>query len=519
MSYFPDSVYEDIRADPTRIVSYFEFYKSQFIADLGMPEISENALKAAFCAIVAYGLADYGNDPATRDLATLLSSPTLSCVGYVELTWRLIELFGISTEEQVAAGWYDGAVGNHSQLLVSSEGTYLLLDPTIGLIVYGVTFEGLIEGFQFSDYASFYDRDDISYFNELVINAIVTGLYDISDVMYRIPGFDNWINNYFEYVGLYLDNGNNSQTIVGYIYDDVLDAGSGDDFIYGGGGNDSIIGGSGNDYMNGGAGVDQIVFDGSRSQYNITEYGDGKYRITGENNDIITEEFEEIRFSDQIMVLTITKDYYIDAQGAYTWDAYVVNKDWRGDILSIYYMLDGGGKYLYDYDTRDQFAWDRIQSIYDDESRILRYLYEQDDGTSVAYHYDTTNSSSWSRITTYYTANVEPDRHVYDMDDGTYILYQYDNLNVGAWSKTSTFFTSDWKVDRILYNQDDSTSILYQYDLGDASWSRIVTYINPNGAAERILYDYDEGGHSIYTYDENGALLNRVDYDSNWLLI
>ncbi|MGH6768198.1 MAG: calcium-binding protein [Xanthobacteraceae bacterium] len=256
MAYYADATYQAVRDDPSSAVTIYNNNRTTFIADLGMSGLSEDAIIAAWCTMMAYGLAPYGPEPSTADLEELLAAPTLACDRYVTLAWRLIELFGISTDEHIAIGLDEGAVGNHAQMLFSDGTSNLLLDPTIGLVVNGVTLNGLISGASYTDLATFYHRNDITAFNSMVINAVQSGEYHVRDFIYYVPGLDNWVNHYGDHLGLTIDLGNGAQIVTGFITDDTIDGGVGNDFLYGNRGNDTVIGGVGVDYMEGNAGDD-----------------------------------------------------------------------------------------------------------------------------------------------------------------------------------------------------------------------------------------------------------------------
>ena len=57
-------------------------------------------------------------------------------------------------------------------MLMADQGQSLLLDPTIGLIVKGVTYDGLVGGTKYTTFSSFYSRTDISSFDALVLDAV-----------------------------------------------------------------------------------------------------------------------------------------------------------------------------------------------------------------------------------------------------------------------------------------------------------------------------------------------------------
>jgi Ca2+-binding RTX toxin-like protein len=273
MAYLAASTYEAIRNDPSMVVTYYNSTRSQFIADLGWSDLSEELLQAAWCSVVSYGMAPYGAGPNSLELDDLLKSDHLECASQVTLTFHLMDEFGISNENQVAMGWDSGAVGNHAQMIVSDGFSSLLLDPTIGLVVRDVTLEGLIEGTHYTAMKSFYHWGDIDAFNMNVKEAIALGEYEVRDAIYSVPGIDNWLNAYAEHQGLMLEHGNDSQTIVGSLYNDVIVAGLGNDIVYGGKGADNLdlgdgidfgYGGFGNDFLYGGHGDDTIFGEGGK---------------------------------------------------------------------------------------------------------------------------------------------------------------------------------------------------------------------------------------------------------------
>ena len=100
-----------------------------------------------------------------------------------------------------------------------------------------------------------------------------------------------------------LSNGNNfadlsgavdSMTVVAGLGDDVIWAGEGADTVIGGEGNDLLEGGSGNDILSGGADDDTIdggadsdtaQYSGNRSDYTVTDNGDGSITIADARSD------------------------------------------------------------------------------------------------------------------------------------------------------------------------------------------------------------------------------------------
>ena len=289
--YLAQSTYDSIRDDPSKVVTYYNSTRSIFLSDLAMPGLSEEAVISAWCSVVAYGLASYGPGPQTTNLSLLLQSPTLACAHYVTLTWHLYEQFGLSTDNLTAVGWDSGAVGNHAQMLFSDGSSKLLLDPTIGLIVNGVTYLGLTYGTSYHDFRSFYSRNDITTFNHKVINAVSTGSYHIYDAIYRVPTFDNWLNHKPEYRGVTIEHGNNSQTIIGYLTSDRINTGDSDDIVYGGKGDDVLDGGSGADQLFGGLGDDRFYID---------NVGDSANERVNEGTDIVYSSVDQFTLGANI---------------------------------------------------------------------------------------------------------------------------------------------------------------------------------------------------------------------------
>ena len=74
------------------------------------------------------------------------------------------------------------------------------------------------------------------------------------------------------------------------------------DQITGNGGANTITGGGGNDQINGGGGIDTFIFNGTRSQYTLTNQGGGSLRladsVTGRNGTDSLSNVERLQFSD-----------------------------------------------------------------------------------------------------------------------------------------------------------------------------------------------------------------------------
>jgi hypothetical protein len=278
MSYLSESTYESIRDNPARVVTFYNANRSKFVSDLGMSGLSEDATKAAWCTMVAYGLVPYGPGPQTRDLTQIINADTIACAHYVSLAWQLLEFFGISTDNQAAIGWDDGAVGNHAQMFFDDGTSQLLLDPTIGLIVKGATLDGLIAGTHYTQMKSFFSRPDIPWFNTQVMDAIADGSYRVKDAIFYVPTLDNWLNYYSRYQGLTIERGNERQIVVGSLRSDTLDAGPGNDTVYGGKGNDKLILTDGSDSAHGGKGNDTFL---------VNDKNDKVFEMPGQGTDIV----------------------------------------------------------------------------------------------------------------------------------------------------------------------------------------------------------------------------------------
>jgi hypothetical protein len=354
MSYFAKATYDAIRSDPSKVVSIYAATRGKFISDLGATGagLSEDLIKAAWCTMVAYGLTPYGpNPPRDTNLTTLLALPTMACAAYVSVTWGLLDKLGVSTAKQTALGWDDGAVGNHAQMLMADQGQSLLLDPTIGLIVKGVTYDGLVGGTKYTTLSSFYSRTDISSFNALVLDAVTGGKFRLRDAIYVMPGFESWTTQYdtLLHSGVRLQNSDGSIRMAGSLFadtmqgtdladtlyggkgNDTIKGGSGNDVIEGGKGNDRLVGGAGWDTLTGGAGADVFEFDdmsdlgiaSSRSDL-ITDFSP----LQGDKIDISAIDANELTIGDQAFSFVGSRSYFTGVgQACYTYNA-AVNETW-----------------------------------------------------------------------------------------------------------------------------------------------------------------------------------------------
>ncbi|MEY9495771.1 hypothetical protein ABIF33_004791 [Bradyrhizobium elkanii] len=511
MGFFSVADLDGIRADPSSIVDLYATEGADFIAALNMPGLSDHAYMAAFATALAYDLAPYGDEPYTFDITALANASSLACDRYVTLAWGLADLLGVLDTDGTAVGWDGGVVGNHSQLLFNDGQTQLLLDPTIGLIVNGATYNGLISGTNYTNIASFYWRDDITSFNAEVISAVENGSYQVWDTTYYVPSFSEWENNLIGHVGVTVDDGDGNETIVGWILDDGITAGAGNDWVYG---ND------GNDILDGGAGVDTAVFRSSVTDNTVSYNSDRSVTVTGPEGTDTLDNFEILQFDEQKVDLAIDTIVQADMD-SFSWDSMIAHTDYSGNTIDVTYYYDDGSSWLYQYDTLSQFNWSRLQTRTDTDGNVVSIYYDEDDGSHVLYNYDPTNLETWSRITTYMTPDGSKASIIlYDEDDGTHVTYEYDVNSTGAWHDIVTYYTSNYAVLSHLYNQDDGTHVLYQYDVNGAyAWSVLQTNYDESFHRTSEVLTNDNGTHALLQFNASDQLISTQNYDASWNLI
>ena len=503
MSFFSEADLHQIRDDPTSVVDLFNEDGANFIAALDMPGLSDDAYMAAFCTVLAYDLVPYGDEPNTYDVTVLANAPTLACDRYVTLAWEMADLLGVPGDDGTAVGWDGGAVGNHAQWLFDDGQSQLLLDPTIGLIANGVTYDGLINGQQFTDLASFYSRDDITFFNSEVISAVEHGNYHVWDTIYYVPGLAEWQTNYAGHLGVTVDNGDGSQTIVGSLYDDVITIGSGTEFLYGN------------------TGADTAVYHDNLADHAVLYNPDGSLTVTGADGTDTLYNFEILQFADQKIDVPVGQFVQTNTEDSFAWNSVVTNTDYAGKTIDISYHYADGSSWIYRYDTLDQFNWTSVQTITDAQANVTKILYSEDDGTQVMYLYDTTNSNTWSRVTSYLTPDLSKSSHVlYDQHDGTHVSYEYDVNNTGAWNSIVTYYTPDYIASSLQYNQDNGTHIIYTYDVDNAySWSVLQTNYDSSFHRVSETLTNDNGTHTVLQFDSHDQIASTQMYDAAWTLI
>ena len=259
MSYLAASSYSSVRANPSSIVTLYAQVHDNFVRDAHLETASETIRKAAFCSVVANGMAPYGSDsyPNGYNLTTILASPYLECASYSSLTWRLFDLFG-SPADVHQVGFNGGAIGNHAQLIVTDGAQSILLDPTIGLIAPGVTLAGLVAGQHYASTMNFFANDpNVQQLTPLVVNALANGLYHIRDGIYDAAGNADAAWNTGITVGTARSGliGDDNFSWSGQSYGN-----DGNDTIAGGAGADRIEGGNGRDLLTGSAGNDVFAY-------------------------------------------------------------------------------------------------------------------------------------------------------------------------------------------------------------------------------------------------------------------
>jgi len=212
MPFFTSCELADVRADPDAVVALYDARRTAFLAHPGVGSAgwsstwSEDQIKLAFCCVFAYENSTYGAEPSGIDvwaLPDLLNAATLTCITYVTVMWKLAALLGVDTDNQKAVGVNGGYAGNHVQLL--TLGTVpVLMDPTIGFMVTGVSFNSLFRpvitsgvSVPASAFVSFYFRTELAAFKQTISEALYFGYYKPSDLLYVMSKLSNWTSAKF----------------------------------------------------------------------------------------------------------------------------------------------------------------------------------------------------------------------------------------------------------------------------------------------------------------------------------
>ncbi len=194
MAYLSAANHARLLSQPEMIRDLYAEVRPTFTANLGplFADQCEDHLRLAFCSVVAFDLKPYGNC-TVHDLPGLLAAPALDCDNYVSLTWHLFKLMRPTSPTKIAAlGWDGGVIGNHAQMQAQTVGSpNILVDPTIGLVVYGCSMDFLVGDFVyppdcFASFFSFNTRSNIVSFEASVRDAIANTKYRFSDLLYFI---------------------------------------------------------------------------------------------------------------------------------------------------------------------------------------------------------------------------------------------------------------------------------------------------------------------------------------------
>lgn len=186
MPYLSVATHQLIVAQPSAMAGLWASVRETFKRDVGAPFNTkhDDMLAAAFAAIVAFDLKPYGASTAVY-LDELLAADGLDCDNYCLLAWYLFRQIKIkSPVRHTIVGWNGGAVGNHAQLIAEIPGVSAwLLDPTIGLIVAGATFDNLCKGVPLTYMVQPAGTRDLAY-SRTIKSAVSMGAYKPSDLMY-----------------------------------------------------------------------------------------------------------------------------------------------------------------------------------------------------------------------------------------------------------------------------------------------------------------------------------------------
>lgn len=209
MSYLDAATRAALIADPAIIQSLYNSNWYRFALDLGPADaglwMPNELLASAYASIVANDLKPYGPEPGIGgyEMADLLASPSLACDGFVALTWRFMKLLDQCANVKTrAVGWDNGPetndpacpVGNHAQMFVGWGGTWLLLDPTIGLVAQA-TYRDVAAGVPVNMatskcFSTQYQNDPVKTpFAATVQNALSSGSYRPCHALYFCGSF------------------------------------------------------------------------------------------------------------------------------------------------------------------------------------------------------------------------------------------------------------------------------------------------------------------------------------------
>jgi hypothetical protein len=189
---------ERIRSDPNSLMTAYSACHQELSERLKNFGFDEWGMKASFAALSAHAMAPYG--PSIKlELADLLAEQHLDCDNYAVLTGHFVHILLPDHPDTFAVIGLDGGkVGNHAQVFLRvAERRRILADPTVGIIAatgYNELLSGksvqpdMVQAF----YA--YNDPDILKFGKVVSEAITSGGYQPSDMLYYFPDLEGYLS-------------------------------------------------------------------------------------------------------------------------------------------------------------------------------------------------------------------------------------------------------------------------------------------------------------------------------------
>lgn len=205
MAVFVPTTHDAIVADPEgHIQSLYSSTRGDVLGLLpaSFATLPEYLIKQCWSSILAWDLKPYGPDVGMT-LKDALAASSLNCADYCVLTAEIYRIIKAANDlDPSFVGWNGGAVGNHAQLMCGANGNWILLDPTIGYLAHGVTFDGLCRGEAPAAadtsalHATFHpERTNVAAFEATVRDAVANGLYVASSLLYWFPDIDAYRAN------------------------------------------------------------------------------------------------------------------------------------------------------------------------------------------------------------------------------------------------------------------------------------------------------------------------------------
>lgn len=272
MPFFSQESRDRIVADPAWVQYLYAASSDQFRQILGGKFLNqpEDHIKLAFATILAYELKPYGGTDETS-IESLLAEEGLHCGNYSNLAWKLYNIIGHSDGSDVAMiGWTGGAVGNHSQLIIQTDGKKgMLLDGTIGHIALIDDANALMSGREIplDDQVSFFFRSELGEFRELVESALTGGMMRGGHLLYWFEA-----NDYFERYGYFYPSPQSYWMEVGEGKNPSMSMSRPVNLIEGSSSADVLMGRAAGDRLYGGLGDDVLL--GGRQTYGGGEFSE-----------------------------------------------------------------------------------------------------------------------------------------------------------------------------------------------------------------------------------------------------